>query len=79
MPATVEDIERFRQFALERVKSSDPAPELDELLLDWYDAEDQTEFDEGMRQAISEMQSGAARPAHEATADIFLRLGLPEE
>lgn len=79
MPATIEDIERFRQFALDRVKSSDPAPELDELLVDWYDAEDQTEFDEGMRQAIADMNSGAVRPAREATADIFRRLGLPDE
>lgn len=79
MPATVEEIERFRQFALERVKASDPAPELDELMMCWYDAEEQSEIDAKIRQGLADIEAGLGRSAREVTAEISRRLGLPEE
>src|SRR5262245_39786519 len=78
MPATVEDIERFREFALQRVRTCTPAPELDELLVDWYDAKDQAAIHAAIAQGLAEMEAGLGRPAREVTAEICQRLGLTE-
>jgi predicted transcriptional regulator len=61
------------------VKASDPAPELDELVLSWYDAAEQEEIHAAIRQGLSDIDAGRGRPAREVTAEVSRRLGLPEE
>lgn len=78
MPATLEQLERFHRFAKERVLAENPAPSLDDLLMDWYDAEEEAEIHVAIERGIAQMEAGLGRPAREVTEEIFKRLGISE-
>ena len=78
MSATLEQLERFHQFAVERVRTETPAPSLDELLMEWQDAEERAEIHAAIARGLAEMEAGLGRPAREVTAEICQRLGIVE-
>lgn len=78
MPATIEDLQQFHQFALEFLQGSGAVHELDELLLIWHDQRHSQELDAVISQGLQQVDAGQGRPVREVTQEISQRLGLSE-
>ena len=44
MPTTRDELERFHQFAIDRLATADPPPEIDDLMRAWCDERERSEI-----------------------------------
>ena len=82
MAVTQEDLNRFQQFALERL-SNGGAESMDELFYLWRvlnpTPEEQQDVRDAIRVASADLEAGRHRPAAEVTAEIRRRLNIPTQ
>lgn len=76
MSATRADIDAFHNFAVQQIAVAAASVELDELLLKWYDSQNQGEIDEIIRQGLHDSDAGLGVPAREATDEIRRKHGV---
>jgi predicted transcriptional regulator len=83
MATTIDEIERFHRFALERVASHNASHnqnvELDELLIEWYDLQDRDTVNSVIRQGLADIDAGKGREAGEVMAELRQKYQLTDE
>lgn len=79
MSTTRDEIDRFHQFALDRLGGDDECLELDELVLLWYDSRDRDQVNAVIQQGLSDLEAGLGRPARQVMGELRDKHALPSE
>lgn len=77
MPTTREELDRFHQFAIDRLATADPTPEIDDLMQAWCDERERGEINAVIRQGLADIDAGLGRQAMEVSEELRARYGFP--
>jgi predicted transcriptional regulator len=82
LPASRQDLERFRQFADEKLRTAG-AESMDELFDLWRiehpSPEEQAEIDEAIREGPADLAAGRYRPADEVMTEFYAKHGISRQ
>lgn len=77
MPATLDDLEQFHQFAREQIRSGARVLELSELVSRWHAEKERAEIKAIIDRGIADIQAGnLGRDAFEVTEELARKHGI---
>ena len=76
MPVTKEELERFHQFAAEKLDNGGSQSSLEDLVTLWRQEREHAETVDDIRQGVKDADAGNAQPLQEAFDDVRRDLGL---
>ena len=76
MPVTKEELERFHQFAAEKLDNGGSRSSLEDLVTLWRKEREHAETVDDIRQGVKNSDAGNAQPLEEAFEDVRRDLGL---
>lgn len=79
MTAIRNELERFHQFALERIAQGTPIDSLDELFLEWQDEGDRDTINAAIERGLQDVEQGRFERSDEMNRSLRQEFGLPEE
>jgi hypothetical protein len=77
--SSIQQLEDFHRFAQDRLKQADSEIELDDLMLQWYDARDKDQIDAIIQEGLAQMKQGLGKPADVVAAELRSKFGLTSE
>ena len=77
MPATLEELDSFREYAAGRLKDGTTAS-LDELLMEWADRRDRAAINHAIDRGLADVEAGRYEPADQAMEKIRREFGIPD-
>ena len=75
MPATLEELKSFSQFASERISLGESFPSLEECLRQWRADRESQEVIADIQQSLDDVANGRVKPVGQAFDDVRRRLG----
>ena len=79
MSVTVDDLNRFHQFAIARIEQSDQNElTIDELFFEWDSTLNRDEINEAIRKGIADVDAGRTRSLEEINEKLKAKLNLGE-
>ena len=75
MPATLEELESFSQFASERLSLGESLLSLEECLRQWRADRESQEVVADIQQSLDDVANGRVKPVDQAFDDVHRRLG----
>jgi len=79
MAITLQDLEAFQRFAIERISHLSPEVPLDELAYEWQIAQERNDVNKAIEEGLSDIQAGRYRPAREVTDELAKKHGISAE
>ncbi len=77
MPATLEDLEQFHQFARAQIRNGERVLDLSELVSRWHAEKERAEIQAIIDRGIAEIEAGnLGRNAFEATEELARKYGI---
>jgi len=79
MAITVQDLEAFQRFAIERISHLAPDIPLDELAYEWQLSQEREAVNGAIKEGLADIQAGRHKPAREVTDELAKKHGLSTE
>jgi len=67
---TVQDLEAFQRFAIERISHLSPEVPLDELAYEWQLTQERNDVNKAIKEGLSDIQAGRHRSARKVTDEL---------
>lgn len=79
MTSTRDELERFQQFAADRLATAASEPSFDELFLEWQDRRERETVNQAIRRGLADADAGRHEPIEQAMAAIREEFGFTKK
>lgn len=79
MPVTLQELDRFHEFATQVVRNGGKDMSFDELIAKWQAAREREDIHAAIREGIDDLKAGRTRPADEVMSELRHKYKLRPE